>query len=91
VVAIVADAPERVRAFKEREAIPFDILSDPAGAVFEAFGVARSRKVRGRPYAYPTTAVFDRDGVARFVEVRRVLFMLRASPAKLAAALDAIP
>src|SRR5262245_23841686 len=90
VVAVVADRPQAIKAFKEREGIWFDVLQDPDGAAFRAFGVARAGKVKGRPYARPATILLDREGIARYVDVRTWTFFLRASPGKLVEALDGL-
>ena len=90
VVAVVGDRPEAIKAFKEREGIWFDVLQDPDGSAFRAFGVARAGKVRGRPYAHPATILLDREGVARSVDVRKWTFLFRPSPEKLVEALDGV-
>ena len=38
VVGISRDAPEKLRAFRERDGLTYDLLSDPDHAVHEAYG-----------------------------------------------------
>jgi peroxiredoxin len=85
ILPVVADRPERTREFREREKLGYEILTDADGAFFAALGVKRRRQVRGRPYAHPTTIILDREGVVRFLDVRRVLFTWRPSNEKLLA------
>jgi peroxiredoxin Q/BCP len=50
VVGISPDPPERLVAFREKEALPFTLLSDPAHRVAEAFGAWGLKKNYGREY-----------------------------------------
>jgi peroxiredoxin Q/BCP len=50
VVGISPDAPERLAAFRDRDALPFTLLSDPDHSVLEAYGAWGEKKNYGRTY-----------------------------------------
>ncbi|MDH4117531.1 MAG: thioredoxin-dependent thiol peroxidase [Acidimicrobiia bacterium] len=50
VVGISPDEPERNAAFREKEGLPFPLLSDPAHKIAEAFGAWGIKKNYGREY-----------------------------------------
>ena len=50
VVGVSPDEPERNAKFREKEGLPFRLLSDPAHKVAEAFGVWGIKKNYGREY-----------------------------------------
>jgi peroxiredoxin len=63
--AITGDDPDRLRSFRDREGIEFDLLLDPAGATFESYGIRNENHDRTVPH--PAVIVVDNQGVARFV------------------------
>jgi len=63
VIGVSTDPPERHRAFAQRHALPFTLLSDHAGEARTAYGVPRTwGLLPGR-----VTYIIDRDGVIRHV------------------------
>lgn len=50
VVGISPDPPERLAAFRERDALPFTLLSDPDHAALQAYGAWGEKKNYGRAY-----------------------------------------
>jgi thioredoxin-dependent peroxiredoxin len=50
VVGVSPDEPERNAKFREKEGLPFRLLSDPAHKVAEAFGAWGIKKNYGREY-----------------------------------------
>lgn len=64
VVGISPDAPERNKEFREKEGLPFQLLSDPNHKVAEAFGAWGTKKNYGREYEglIRSTFIIDTDG-----------------------------
>lgn len=64
VIGISPDEPERNAAFREKEHLPFRLLSDPAHKVADAFGAWGTRKNYGREYdgIIRSTFVIDENG-----------------------------
>ena len=64
VVGISPDAPERNKEFREKEGLPFPLLSDPNHKVAEAFGAWGTKKNYGREYEglIRSTFIIDTDG-----------------------------
>jgi peroxiredoxin Q/BCP len=50
VLGVSPDAPEKLRAFKERDALNFTLLSDPDHAVAERYGAWGPKSMYGREY-----------------------------------------
>lgn len=63
ILAVAPDDPAAVRAYWEREGLPFPGLADPRHAVARAYGQAVRLLRLGR---LPTLLVLDRHGVVRF-------------------------
>lgn len=63
--AITGDDPDRLRAFRDKEGLGFDILLDPDGETFDAYGIRNENHDRTVPH--PTVIVIDGEGIARFV------------------------
>ncbi len=61
--ALSYDSPEVLRAFADRHAIAFPLMSDPGSKTIEAWGLL-NREVSGREAGipYPGTFLIDRDG-----------------------------
>lgn len=55
------DDPDRLRAFRDTEEIPFPILLDPGATTARRFGILNEDDERGIPH--PTTIVVDQEGV----------------------------
>ncbi|MFZ5481082.1 MAG: thioredoxin-dependent thiol peroxidase [Myxococcota bacterium] len=68
VLGVSKDPPKRHRAFKEKECLPFTLVSDEGG-LCEAFGTWREKKQYGRTYMgiARVTFLLDEQGVVRRV------------------------
>lgn len=64
VVGVSPDPPERNKQFREKEGLPFPLLSDPGHKVAEAFGAWGTKKNYGRESEglIRSTFVIDTDG-----------------------------
>ena len=65
VVGISRDAPEKLREFRERDALTFELLSDPDHAVHSAYGVWGEKMNYGKVVegVIRSTFVIDEQGV----------------------------
>jgi peroxiredoxin len=63
--AISGDEPDRLRAFRDREGIEFDLLLDPDGTTFRSYGILNERHDKTVPH--PTVIVVDSERIARYV------------------------
>lgn len=65
VLGVSRDSPASHRRFKEKNALPFTLLSDPDHSVHEAYGVWQKRKLYGREGmgVVRTSFVIDEKGV----------------------------
>jgi thioredoxin-dependent peroxiredoxin len=74
VIGISPDEPDRNATFREKEGLPFKLLSDPAHKVAEAFGAWGPRKNYGHEYEgiIRSTFVIDENGdlVGEYRDVR---------------------
>lgn len=73
ILGISPDEPDRNRMFKEKEGLPFPLLSDPKHKVAEAYEAWGTKKNYGREYEglIRSTFVIDDDG-AMLREMRNV-------------------
>jgi len=64
VVGISRDEPAKLHAFRERDALPYDLLSDPDHAVHEAYGAWGEKMNYGKVVegVIRSTFVIDEDG-----------------------------
>jgi len=64
-LGISRDTPDKLRAFRERDALTFDLLSDPDHAVHEAYGAWGEKMNYGKRVegVIRSTFVIDADGV----------------------------
>ncbi|MEI2268994.1 thioredoxin-dependent thiol peroxidase [Microbacterium sp. No. 7] len=64
VVGISRDEPAKLQAFRERDALPYDLLSDPDHAVHEAYGAWGEKTNYGKVVegVIRSTFVIDEDG-----------------------------
>jgi len=64
VVGISRDEPAKLQAFRERDALPYDLLSDPDHAVHEAYGAWGEKMNYGKVVegVIRSTFVIDEDG-----------------------------
>jgi len=87
VLGISPDLPEKLRRFRERDGLTFDLLSDPDHAVHDAYGTWGEKKNYGKVYegVIRSTFVIDPDGRVQVAlynvkatgHVARVLDLLR--------------
>ena len=65
ILGISRDKPETQRKFKEKNGLPFPLLSDPDAEVEKAFGVFKEKTMYGRKVlgTERTTVIVDKDGV----------------------------
>ena len=64
VLGISRDAPEKLRRFRERDALTYDLLSDPDHAVHDAYGAWGEKTNYGKTVqgVLRSTFVIDADG-----------------------------
>ena len=64
VLGISPDAPSKLRKFKDKEALNFDLLSDPDNKVQELYGVYGEKSMYGKTYMglIRSTFVVDEKG-----------------------------
>jgi peroxiredoxin Q/BCP len=76
VVGISPDKPERLAAFRERDAITFPLVSDPDKAVLNAYGAWGEKQLYGKTVTgvIRSTFVIDADG-----RVERALYNVKAT------------
>ena len=76
ILGISRDEPEKLRRFRERDGLTYDLLSDPDHAVHEAYGVWGEKVNYGKTFmgVIRSTFVIDEDG--RIVEA---LYNVRAT------------
>ncbi len=75
-LGISRDTPEKLHAFRERDALTFDLLSDPDHAVHEAYGAWGEKMNYGKRVegVIRSTFVLDADGV-----IQHALYNVRAT------------
>ena len=76
VLGISPDLPEKLRRFRERDGLTFDLLSDPDHAVHDAYGTWGEKKNYGKVYegVIRSTFVIDPDG-----RVQEALYNVKAT------------
>jgi peroxiredoxin Q/BCP len=76
VLGISRDLPEKLRRFRERDALTYDLLSDPDRAVHEAYGAWGEKMNYGKVVegVIRSTVVIDADGV-----VEHALYNVKAT------------
>ncbi len=67
VLGVSRDSLKSHAKFREKEALPFDLLSDPEEKLCSQFDVIREKSLYGRKYmgVERSTFLIDRDGVLR--------------------------
>ncbi|MCR2793799.1 thioredoxin-dependent thiol peroxidase [Microbacterium sp. zg.Y625] len=75
-LGISRDTPEKLRAFRDRDGLTFDLLSDPDHAVHEAYGAWGEKMNYGKRVegVIRSTFVLDGDGV-----IQHALYNVRAT------------
>ncbi len=76
VLGISPDLPEKLRRFRERDGLTFDLLSDPDHAVHDAYGTWGEKKNYGKVYegVIRSTFVIDPDG-----RIQEALYNVKAT------------
>lgn len=76
ILGISRDEPEKLRRFRERDALTFDLLSDPDHAVHDAYGVWGEKVNYGKTFmgVIRSTFVVDEEG-----RVAHALYNVRAT------------
>jgi peroxiredoxin Q/BCP len=76
VLGISPDQPEKLRRFRERDALPYDLLSDPDHEALNAYGAWGEKKNYGKTYqgVIRSTFVIDADG-----RVQEALYNVKAT------------
>ena len=69
VIGVSIDSVKSHQRFKEKNSLPFPLISDSDKKLVEAFGVWGEKKMAGRTYmgTYRTTFIIDEDGVVERV------------------------
>lgn len=91
-VALSYDQPDKAKAFTERRAITYTLLSDPASQVIDRWGLRDPQYKEGsRAYGVPRPAIFviDRKGVIR-ASLAEETYQKRPPVEAVVAALDAV-
>ena len=65
-VAVVAQASDRVRTYIEETGLPFNILVDESRAVLKAYGVWHAVGINAWNIARPALFLIDRTGAIRY-------------------------
>ncbi|MDQ2697310.1 MAG: thioredoxin-dependent thiol peroxidase [Actinomycetota bacterium] len=76
ILGISRDAPEKLRRFRERDGLTYDLLSDPDHAVHEAYGVWGEKVNYGKTFmgVIRSTFVVDEEG-----RIDQALYNVRAT------------
>ncbi|MDI6944839.1 MULTISPECIES: thioredoxin-dependent thiol peroxidase [Microbacterium] len=76
VVGVSRDEPEKLRRFRERDGLTFDLLSDPDHAVHDAYGTWGEKNSYGRIIegVIRSTFVLDEEGV-----IEKALYNVKAT------------
>lgn len=76
VLGISPDQPEKLRRFRERDGLTYDLLSDPDRTALEAYGAWGEKKNYGKTYqgVIRSTFVIDADGV-----IQQALYNVKAT------------
>ena len=87
ILGLSPDVPETLRKWKEKENLPYDLLSDPEHKVLEAWGAWGEKSMYGRKYwgVIRSHWVIDENGV---VIDARIKISPKDSVAKAVAALE---
>ena len=68
VLGISPDQPEKLRRFRERDALTYGLLSDPGHVALDAYGTWGEKTNYGRTYqgVIRSTFVIDADGTVQY-------------------------
>jgi peroxiredoxin Q/BCP len=70
VLGVSPDAPEKLAKFRERDAVPYPLLSDPSHAVLESYGAWGEKTMYGKKVTgvIRSTVVVDEDGAVQLAQ-----------------------
>ena len=70
VLGISPDSPKKLSAWKDKESLPYDLLSDPEHEVLEAYGAWGEKSMYGKKYwgVLRSHFVIDEEGVLADVQ-----------------------
>ncbi len=71
VVGISPDTPERLSAFRERDGLPFVLLSDPSHQVMEKYGAWGAKQLYGKTVTGVIRSTFAIDSRGRIALAQR--------------------
>jgi peroxiredoxin Q/BCP len=77
VVAVSPDGQKKLQSFRQKNALPFVLLSDPDHAVAEQYGVWREKKMYGKAYMGIIRSHFVLNEEGRIIDAK-----IKVSPAK---------
>ncbi len=87
---IANDDADKLRDFRDQEALPFPILLDPEAVTISGWGLLNEMDSRGRLIPHPTVAILDGDRVVRYF-FTETNYRLRPPTADLVERLQALP
>jgi len=70
VIGVSPDPPDRLRKFREKNALPFILLTDPDHAVAETYGVWGEKKMYGKTFMGIVRSHFVIDEEARVMDAQ---------------------
>ena len=72
VYGVSPDTPEKLRKWKEKQAIQYDLLADPEHLLLEALGAWGEKSMYGRKYMGVIRShwIFDEEGKALDVQIK---------------------
>lgn len=76
VLGVSRDAPETLRAFRERDSLPYDLLSDPDHRVHEAYGAWGEKMNYGKTVEGVIRSTFVLDAEGR---IEQALYNVKAT------------
>ncbi len=90
-VAVSPQVPDRLRAIRDRHALPFTVASDPDGALARAWGIrfasdaAATTGAANGDFPYPAVVIVDERRTVRFADASPDWLVRTESPRVLAA------
>jgi peroxiredoxin Q/BCP len=70
VLGVSPDAPDKLAQFRDRDAVPYPLLSDPSHEVLEAYGAWGEKTMYGKQVTgvIRSTVVVDEDGTVQLAQ-----------------------
>ncbi len=76
-IGVSPDSPEKLQNFRQKNALPFVLLSDPDHVVAEQYGVWGEKKMYGKTYMGIIRSHFVIDETGRIIDAQ-----IKVSPTK---------